>query len=166
MLLYWTMREDVARMKIDSSVKRETLRVAGGICVLSGLMLFVFIVLGKLDMTVIFGTLLGTFNAILNFFLLAISVQKAADSMQGVVLPPEEDEENGNEKPEKQEAPEVTQAKTKLRFSYTGRMLLTGGLAVLGVLCPVFHSLAAVLPVLFIRPVISLLRILDAKKGA
>ena len=92
------MREDVARMKIDPSVKRETLRVAGGICVLSGLMLFVFIVLDKLDMTVIFGTLLGTFNAILNFFLLAISVQKAADSMQGVVLPPEEDEENGNEK--------------------------------------------------------------------
>lgn len=87
-------------MHVDETVRRETIRVAMGTCVLSVLMLAVYLIGGWFNYTVLLGAVWGTCFAVLNFFLLGMSVQRASERMNGVHLPPErpEDEENSDEK--------------------------------------------------------------------
>ena len=82
-------------MKIQPAVRTETVRIAMGTAFFSLVMLLVFALLDRLDVTVVLGTLLGAGAAVLNFFLMALSVQRAAESMKGVTVPPEPLEENG-----------------------------------------------------------------------
>ena len=82
-------------MKIQPAVRTETVRIAMGTAFFSLVMLLVFALLDRLDVTVVFGTLLGAGAAVLNFFLMALSVQRAAESMKGVTVPPEPLEELG-----------------------------------------------------------------------
>lgn len=87
-------------MKIQPAVRTETVRIAMGTAFFSLVMLLVFALLDRLDVTVVLGTLLGAGAAILNFFLMALSVQRAAESMKGVTVPPEPLEENGDPDPD------------------------------------------------------------------
>ena len=64
-------------MKIDATVRRESIYVAGWIVLLSVLMQAVFIIIGKWDYTVLCGNLLGGAASFANFLLLGITVQKA-----------------------------------------------------------------------------------------
>ena len=61
--------------KIDSVVLRETAFVAVGTALLCVLMNAVFLVIGKWDLKVLFGPLLGYAVSVLNFFLMGLSVQ-------------------------------------------------------------------------------------------
>ena len=74
-------------MKIQPAVREQTKAVAVGVCILTALMVGVFLVIGKFDWTVLTGALLGAATGIANFFLMALTVQKAADEMKP--LPPE-----------------------------------------------------------------------------
>ena len=74
-------------MKIQPAVRTETVRIAMGTAFFSLVMLLVFALLDRLDVTVVLGTLLGAGAAVLNFFLMALSVQRAAESMKGVTVP-------------------------------------------------------------------------------
>ena len=97
-------------MKIQPAVRTETVRIAMGTAFFSLVMLLVFALLDRLDVTVVLGTLWGAGAAILNFFLMALSVQRAAESMNGVTLPPEPLDENGDPDPDappQPPAPEV-----------------------------------------------------------
>ncbi|MBQ7826234.1 MAG: ATP synthase subunit I [Clostridia bacterium] len=144
-------------MKIEPTVRKETLRIAKGTCVLTVVMLLVFALLKQWNMTVLWGALLGTAVAILNFFLLGLSVQKAADMMKGVEMPPEpEEDENGEEQPAQPLPPEVNQAKQRMQLSYTGRMIMMGAAGIMGLALPCFHAVATVLPLLFPRLIIHL----------
>ena len=144
-------------MKIQPTVRQETVRIAKGTCILSFVMLIVFALLKKLDYTVLLGALLGTVTAVGNFFLLGLSVQKAADMMKGVEMPPEpEEDEDGEEQPAAPMPPEIAQAKQKMQLSYTGRMILMAGVGILGLTLPCFHAVATVLPLLFPRMIIHL----------
>ena len=64
-------------MKTDKTVLRETAYIALGVLVLSLFMESVFLVVGRWDWTVLTGNLLGAAAAILNFFLMGRTVQKA-----------------------------------------------------------------------------------------
>ena len=140
-------------IKVQETVKRETLRIAAGTLVLTVLMVAVFLILGLFDIAVLLG---GAF-AVLNFFLLALSVQKAAEEMNGVQLPPlEENEENPDETPQPPISPQAAQAKKRMQLSYTGRMLLTVLLAVIALSVPCFNPIAALVPQLFPRLVIQI----------
>ena len=144
-------------MKIQPTVRQETVRIAKGTCILSFVMLIVFALLKKLDYTVLLGALLGTATAVGNFFLLGLSVQKAADTMKGVEMPPEpEEDEDGEEQPAAPMPPEIAQAKQKMQLSYTGRMILMAAVGILGLTLPCFHAVATVLPLLFPRMIIHL----------
>ena len=57
-------------MKVDTTVRRETLYIAGWVVFLSAIMEIVFLVAGFWDYTVILGNLL-------NFFLMGLTVQRA-----------------------------------------------------------------------------------------
>ena len=67
-------------MKIDPTVKKETLFVSIVTLILSMLMESVFLIIGKWDISVLLGNILGGGIGILNFFFLGLSVQKAVST--------------------------------------------------------------------------------------
>ena len=119
---------------IDPVVKRETLRIALGTIVLSALMELVFVLLHRWDITVLLGNLLGAFIAVLNFFLMCLTVTSC------VSMPKEK-------------------AVLRIRASQYGRLLLIAGVAAVGALAPCFNLIAVLVPLLFPSIVIVFLRL-------
>lgn len=155
--------------KIQPAVRKETLRIAVGTSLMTVCMLLVFWALGRFNLTVLWGALLGTAAAIGNFFLLAYGVQKAAERMNGVKLPSFDEAER--ELPEGEElpapdCPEIKQAKSRIQLSYTGRMVLLAVIGIIGLTVPCFHAVATVLPFLFPRMVIFLSGFRKQKEAA
>ena len=113
-------------MKVDKTVKKETLYVACFSVVLSMLMQSVFLIIGQWHYSVILGNLWGFAAAVLNFFLLGLTVQKA------VTKEPEE-------------------AKKLIKLSHTLRNMLILIVAVIGIVVPFFNTWASIIPLLFPR---------------
>lgn len=63
--------------RIDAVVKRETKYIALFVLLFSVIMEAVFLIVGKWDVPVLLGNLLGGCVAVLNFFLMGLTVQKA-----------------------------------------------------------------------------------------
>jgi len=100
---------------------------------------------------------LGCGAAIGNFFLLALSVQKAAEKMNGVQLPSYEEAEAQLQEGEElsaPDAPELQQAKRSMQASYSARLFLLAIVGILGLTLSCFHAVATVVPFLFPRIVI------------
>ena len=116
---------------IDSTVKRESLYIATAVVILSMLMEAVFLVTGYWDLTVLWGNLLGGGVAVLNFFLMGLTVQKAL---------------NKDEK----------EAAAMMKFSQTYRLLLIAAAAGVGALVPVFNVFAVIIPLFFPRIAIAI----------
>lgn len=112
--------------KIDKTVQHECIYISIWVALLSIIMNCVFILLKRWDYTVLLGNLLGAFTAIVNFFLIGLSVQKAIG------------------KDEKQ-------IKNSMKFSMTLRMLLIAIVSVIGISFPYFNILALFLPLFFPR---------------
>lgn len=153
-------------MKIQAPVRQETKKIAVGVMILSAVMLIVFAIIGRFDATVLWGTLLGGGYAVLNFFLMAMSVQHAAEQMDGVTLPPEEEIAEGEAPAPKEELPQQKAARSIVQRSYTIRLVLTALVAILAVKSPVFHAVPAILALFFPRIVIMALPLLQKiRKG-
>ncbi len=110
--------------KIDTVVRRETFYVAAWTLILSVLMEAVFLVIGKWNITVLFGNLLGAFAAVLNFFLMGLTVQSAVSK-------------------------EEKEAKNLMKLSMTLRNFLLVAFMVVGFLVPCFDVIAVLIPLLF-----------------
>ena len=110
--------------KIDAVVRRETLYVAAWTLILSVLMEAVFLVIDKWNITVLLGNLLGLFAAVLNFFLMGLTVQSAVSK-------------------------EEKQAKDLMKLSMTLRNFLLVAFMVVGFLVPCFDVIAVLIPLLF-----------------
>lgn len=125
---------------IDRTVRRETVYIAIWVAIFSVIMQAVFLIIGLWDYTVLLGNLLGGILAVLNFFLMGITVQNAVQKQ-------EED------------------AKSTMRFSQSLRsfMLLIG--AVAGVVLSCFNTVAVIIPLFFPRIAIIFRPLLDKKKG-
>lgn len=113
-------------LKIDKTVRRETLFVAVYTVILSALMEAVFLLIGKWDYTVLLGNLLGAGGAVLNFFLMGLTVQSA-------VLKDEKD------------------AKTQMKASQAMRLFMMCVIAILGAVLPCFQVFAVIIPLFFPR---------------
>ena len=127
-------------MKVNKVVKQETLYIAITGALLSLLMQGVFLVLKRWDITVLWGNLFGYGVMLLNFFLMALAVQKAVD------LSPDD-------------------AKRAMKKSQGGRMLMM--VAAMAIVCTVdwFHLWAGLLPLLFPRIAITF-RMLGQKQNS
>ena len=154
--------------KVQPAVKKETFRIALGTLILSTVMVIVFVILGRFDYTVLLGALLGSFAAIFNFFLLGLSVQMAADKMNGTRFPSYEEAEaelnEGEELPVPDSA-EMKQAKRIMQTSYSGRLFLLAIIGILGLTLPCFHAVATVVPFLFPRVIIFLYGLANKKEA-
>ena len=127
-------------MKIQPAIKQETLHIALGVLMLSGVMNRVFLLFQKWTLGVLWGTLLGAGWAVCNFFLLGISVQQMAAE------------------------PSEKRGKLKLQLSYSLRMLGTLAVVVIAVKFKCFVWLAAVLPLFFPRITILIMQMLGLYK--
>ena len=78
----WTLAV-IRKMKLQKAVVDETRRIAIGSAIGTLIMLAVFAAIGRFDSTVVLGALLGYVTAVLNFFLLSVTVQQAAGDIQG-----------------------------------------------------------------------------------
>ena len=121
-------------MKLSSAVKKETMHIAIGIGVCSAVMLAVFLLLGQFSWSVLLGTLLGAGFALLNFFLLGVTVQKATSYGEA-------------------------KAKNIMKLSYNVRLLAMAGVIVLGMTMPWLNWVAVALPQIFPRITIAIMGI-------
>ncbi len=113
--------------KIDATVIRETMYIAVGVVILSVLLESVFLIIGRWDITVLFGNLLGGFCAVINFFLMGITVQRALTK-------------------------EEKEARDVIKLSQTLRMFMQLMFAAVGFLIPsVFNVIAVIVSLLFPR---------------
>ncbi|MBQ3557547.1 MAG: hypothetical protein IJA11_07105 [Oscillospiraceae bacterium] len=122
--------------KVDATVQRETLYILSWVLVLSVLLQAVFLVLRQWDITVLLGNALSGAAAVLNFFFMGLTVQKAL----------EKDEKD---------------AKTAMKLSQTYRMLFLIVVAAVG--ATFLNLWAAVIPLFFPRIAISLRPLFDKK---
>ena len=123
---------------VQPAVKKETKHIAIGTLSLTAIMLLIFAILKKFDYTVLLGAILGSAWAILNFFLLGLTVQKAT-------------KENENK------------SRQVIQLSYSLRLLLTMGVGVLGIFVPIFNWVAVICPFLFPRITIFVMSIKNHK---
>ena len=126
---------------MDPAVKKETGYIALWVVLLSLIMEGVFLIIGKWDLSVLFGNLGGAAVAIGSFFLLAVTVSKAVASG----------------KPE--------QASQRVKASAGLRLIGAGGFCAL--LIGVFHTnvYATVIPLLFPRIGLFFRPAIDRKRG-
>ncbi len=128
-------------MRIQKAILLETFRIAVGALVLSAVMNVVFFLLNMWSTGVLYGALIGSFAAVLNFFLLGITVQLIA---------------NGKE--------DVKRNKLKLQLSYSLRMLVILGVVAFFATRVYISPVSLVLPLFFPRLTIALLQILGFYK--
>ncbi len=127
-------------MKLQPAVKKELFHITVGTVVLGAVMNIVFLLIGKWDMPVLYGSLMGCAWAIINFLLLGISVQFAtAESSE-------------------------SRSKLKLQLSYSLRMIGTIIIVVLGVKLSCFSWISTVIPLLFPRLTIAVMQLLGMYK--
>ncbi len=69
-------------MKLDPTVKKETLYLILGETILTVLMLAVFLIIGTFDLTVLAGALISAALAVANFFAMCLTIQKALNTAE------------------------------------------------------------------------------------
>ena len=125
--------------KIDPTIKKETLYIAAFVIIFSVLMQSVFLIIGKWDVEVLYGNILGAVAAVGNFFLMGLTVQASLEK-------------------------EEKEAKNIIKLSQSARLFLLFGVALAGYLIPVFNIIAVVIPFLFPRIAVMLRPLADKIK--
>lgn len=116
-------------------VFHETMIAAAGELICTGVMLGIYALLGKFDTSVLLGGIVGAVLAVGNFFLMAVGTSLAAD------------------KAEKQD---VNSGKILIRNSYMLRLALLFVILFACAKSGLFNLFALVLPLTFIRPVLTI----------
>lgn len=126
-------------------VLKETAVIVAGQAICTAAMIGIFALLGKFDLTVLWGGIAGAMLATANFFFMSLFASLAAD---------------------KAEAQDVAGGQKLIQLSYMGRML---GLFLVLFLCAksgIFHLLALVIPLVFTRPILTVSEFFKKKGGS
>ena len=123
-------------------VKKETLRVALGTFILNVVMNLVFLVAGYWDIKVLFGSLLGMLTAILNFYLMCLTIKRAVD--------------DGDQ----------AKAVRRIKNSQILRLLMVFAICAVAAIFrkTCFNIIATVIPLIFPSIIIRIIKAIDAKK--
>lgn len=121
--------------KPQQSIVKETKRIAVGTVIMLVVMLAVYAVLGKFTVGVLLGGLLGSAYAIFNFFMLGMTLQKAASMT------------------------DQQMAHMKVRSSYSTRMIGMLILAVVAFALPFVEGIPCLIALLFPRATIFVLQV-------
>ena len=118
-------------IKVNETVRRETVYIAAVVLILSVLMEAVFLILRRWDYTVLLGNLLSAAVAVANFFLMGLTVQKAV----------EKDEKD---------------AANAMKLSQRLRLLMIFAVLAMGVSLGCFNIIAVLIPQFFPRIAVAL----------
>ena len=121
--------------KPQQSIVKETKRIAVGTVIMLIVMLAIYAVLGKFTVGVLLGGLLGSAYAIFNFFMLGMTLQKAASMT------------------------DQQMAHMKVRSSYSTRMIGMLILAVVAFALPFVEGIPCLIALLFPRATIFALQV-------
>lgn len=116
-------------------VLKETALIAAGEAICVVLMCGVYALIGKFALSVLLGGLVGLLVATGNFFGLAVVATLAAD---------------------KAEAGDPASGQKLMKSSYPIRLLVMAGILILCAKSGVFDVLALVLPLVFVRPILTI----------
>lgn len=125
-------------------VLRETLIMAVGEAICCGAMVGIFALLGKFDLSVLWGALIGFALTVLNFFLMAVGTSIAVDKAKGQ---------------------NVGAGKNLIRSSLGLRHVLLFVILFAFAKSGICNILALVLPLVFVRPVLMLGEFFRKKEG-
>ena len=120
--------------KIDPTVLKETRYIALVTLLFAVLQQAAFLIIGKWNLSVLFGGIYGWAAALGNFFLMALSVQKAVSQ-------------------------EEKDAKNTMKLSQNMRLLGLFVLALIAYMLPFTNTVSAILPYLYPRIAIALIPI-------
>ena len=115
---------------------KETMKIAVGELVVLILMILVFLAVGKFDLSVVWGGLLGTAANLIYFLIICIGVNSAVH---------EEDKKR---------------QKLSLSVSYYLRLIVLGIIVAVGLKFDCFNNIAVIVPVLMTRPILTVAEIL------
>ena len=132
-------------MDSGNSTAKQTIAVAVGQLIGAAAMIGLFALLGKFQITVLYGALAGGAAAFLNYFIMVQMANKAAD---------------------KAESQDVAGGQKLIHLSYIGRMIGLFAVLILLAKSGYFHPLALVLPLAFTRPILTIRELLDKRGGA
>ena len=121
-------------MDSQNRIPSNTIAIAIGQLISAAAVVGVFALLGKFQITVLYGALAGGTVAFLNYFVMVYLVNKAAD---------------------KAEAQDVAGGQKMIQLSYAGRMIGVFAVLVLLAKSGFFHPLPLVLPLAFTRPILT-----------
>ena len=114
-------------------VLRQTLWFGLGILAGTILMVLVFLAIGRFDLSVLIGAVVGTLVSVGNFFFMSVSLTNASNSET-----------------------DPGAAANKAKGGYILRMLIVGAILVLGIKSGYCNVFATLIPLLFGRPVLML----------
>ena len=121
-------------METRKLVFHETAIIAAGELICVGAMIGVYALLGRFDTSVLLGGIAGMLLAVLNFFFMAVNACLAAD---------------------KAVRQDVAGGKKQIKLSYTFRVLVMFIVLFACVKSGLCDALASVLPLVFVRPIIT-----------
>ncbi len=162
-------------MRFDPAVRKQIMAVSVGTLLLAVLMIGVFLVIGKFEWTVLTGAALGSLTGIANFVLMAVTIQKAADSVQPFT--PEQIEEMDRREEEAEEpltgsftkgstmSESARRSQRRIQLSYALRMLGMGAMAIIGAALPWFNTYAFLISLLFPTIMIRVIGLMSRKGG-
>lgn len=116
-------------------VMKETALIAVGEAICVVIMCLVYVLIGKFQLSVLLGGLVGLLVATGNFFALAVVATLASD---------------------KAEAGDPVSGQKLMRSSYPIRLLVMAGVLILCAKSGFFDVIALVLPLVFVRPILTI----------
>ncbi len=122
-------------MNTRQYILKQTALVAAGQALGAAAICGGFALLGYYDKTVLLGSIVGSCVAIVNFFLMSMSVMMAAD---------------------KATAQDVKGGKATMRLSFSGRLVLMALILIVFAKSGLCHVLALVLPLVLTRPILTI----------
>lgn len=129
-------------MDSRKQILRQTGEIALGVALCTGVMLIVYYAIGQFTTRVLYGAIVGFCLGVGNFLVMAILASRAADKAQ---------------------AQDVSAGKALIQGSYLGRMILLFVILVVLVKIQLCDPLAMVIPLVFVRPVITVTELLIKK---
>ena len=141
--------------------KFELLFLIMGELLVTAIIAAVYLIIDKFTPSVIFGALLGSAVTVMNFLVLIITTNRAIDKM----LLLRGDKEMTEEEAEKFATENKASLMAAQKISYIVRMLSIAMTLVLALLLrDVFDVIATVIPLLMLRPMLTLSQLIKAKK--
>lgn len=125
-------------------VLRQTGKIAVGVALCTGIMLVIYYAIGMFNTRILYGAVAGFFLGVGNFLAMAIVASRAAD---------------------KAEAQDINAGRVLMQGSYFARLVLLFIVMVVLTKAQLCDPLAMVIPLVFVRPVITVSELLIKKKS-